>query len=77
MKFPIYRKYNGIDVWFKILSSSHFIEYKKLGAKLVTHDITAKIFPEKLFIQDMLNLHEDRWIDATEEEFKSFLNLFN
>jgi len=73
MEFPIYRKYNGIDVWFKILSQTEFVEYKKMGSKIITHDIIAKIFPEKQFIQDLLNCHEGRWIDVTEEELISFL----
>ncbi len=73
MEFPIYRKYNGIDVWFKILSNTQFIEYKKMGSKLLTDHITATIFPEKQFIQDMISFHEDRWIETTEEDLSAFL----
>ena len=73
MEFPIYRKYNGIDVWFKILSPTHFIEYKKMGSKLIKHEVIAKIFPEKQFIQDLINCHEDRWERTTENELKLFI----
>jgi hypothetical protein len=73
MEFPIYRKYKGIDVWFKILSNSEFIEYKKLGKKLITHEIVATIFPEKQFIQDMISYHDNRWIEVFKEELNEFI----
>ena len=73
MEFPIYRKYNGIDVWFKILSATQFIEYKRMGSKLITHNVTATIFPEKQFIQDMLSFHDNRWIETSKEDLDSFL----
>lgn len=72
MEFPIYRKYNGIDVWFKILSPTQFIEYKRMGRKLLTDHITAKIFPEKQFIQDMILFHENRWIETNQIELDAF-----
>ena len=73
MEFPIYRKYNGIDVWFKILSNTEFLEYKKLGVKLIEDKVIAKIFPEKQFIQDMLLFHENRWIEVSEQELSDFI----
>lgn len=73
MEFPIYRKYNGIDVWFKILSPTQFIEYKRMGSKLLTEHITATIFPEKQFIRDMITFHDNRWIETNKEDLDSFL----
>ncbi len=73
MKYPIYRKYNGIDVWFKIESETQFIEYKKMGKKLLKDTVIAKIFPEKQFIQDMINLYEGRWIEVNELELLEFI----
>ncbi len=73
MEFPIYRKYVGIDVWFKLISSTEFIEYKKLGTKLLEDHIKAKIFPEKQFIQDMINFYENRWIEVSEEDLNHFI----
>jgi len=73
MTYPIYRKYKGIDVWFKIDSETEFTEYKKMGNKLLKDTIVAKIFPEKQFIQDMINLYEDRWIEVTEIELLGFI----
>ena len=73
MKYPIYRKYNGIDVWFKILSETEFVEYKMMGDRLLTDTIIAKIFPEKQFIQDMINLYESRWVEVEEIELLKFI----
>ena len=73
MNYPIYRKYKGIDVYFKIESETEFIEYKKMGNRLLKDRIIAKIFPEKQFIQDMINLYEDRWIEIEEIELLSFV----
>jgi len=73
MKYPIYRKYKGIDVWFKIESETEFTEYKKMGDKLLKDTIIAKIFLEKQFIQDMINLYEGRWIEVNEIELLGFI----
>jgi len=73
MTYPIYRKYKGIDVWFKIDSETEFTEYKKMGNKLLKDTIVAKIFPEKQFIQDMINLYEGRWVEVGEKELVGFI----
>lgn len=61
MEFPQYRKYTGIDIWFKIINQSHFEEIKKVGEQLVFEDVRAIQYPEKLRIEDMLACHEGRW----------------
>jgi hypothetical protein len=76
MKFPIYRKYKGIDVWFKIDDIKSFTEYKKIGQQLITHKVNAKIFPEQQFIKDMIDCYEDRWDVVSEKDFNRFLNTF-
>ena len=73
MNFPIYRKYKGIAVYFKIESETEFVEYKKMGNRLLKDQIIAKIFPEKQFIQDMINLYENRWIEVNETEVLEFI----
>ena len=73
MNYPIYRKYNGIEVWFKIVSETEFVEYKKMGDKVLKDHIIAKIFPEKQFIQDMINKYEGRWVEVTEIDLLGFI----
>jgi len=74
MDFPIYRKYKGIDVWFKIESPKHFTEYKLFGDELQQLEIVAKIYPEVQFINDMINCFEDRWEIVNEHDFKAFIS---
>lgn len=59
--YPVYRKYTGINVWFKILSDRQFEEIKQIGTKFTKHTVVAEQYPEMVLIQDMLNCHEDRW----------------
>lgn len=67
--FPVFRKYIGIEVWFKILSPDAFIEIKKVGKQFVVSEIKATIYPEKTFIQDMLSCYEDRWEEINEADY--------
>ncbi len=70
MTFPQYRKYKGIEVYFKVLSDDELVELKKLGDKVLYFELKAKQFPEKLFIQDVLNNEGGRWESIKEEDFK-------
>ena len=73
MDFPIYRKYIGIDVWFKIESTTEFTEIKKMGSRFLNTKITATIFPEKQFIQDMIQCYEKRWEIISEKDFNQLI----
>lgn len=70
--FPQYRKYVGINTFFKIDSATKFIELSKIGGKLVLHEVEAIQYPEKLLIQDMLKCHENRWEVVSELDYKLF-----
>lgn len=59
--FPAYRKYKGINVWFKVIDARHFIEIKQIGSKFVRHEVEAVQFPELMLIQDIVNCADDRW----------------
>ena len=74
MDFPIYRKYKTIDVYFKINSTSHFIEYKTLGNRLLKTEISAKIYPEFQFIKDMIDCYENRWDCIEKGDFDAFVS---
>lgn len=69
MDFPIYRKYKEIEVWFKIESLTQFTEIKKMGSHLLKTTVVASIYPEKQFINDMINCYENRWIEIAEKDF--------
>ncbi len=72
--YPIYRKYTGLDVWFKITSDVSFIEIKKIGTRLLMTKVEAIQFPEKNFIQDMISLNENRWQEVDKKEVEKLLN---
>lgn len=68
--FPIYRKYKGINVWFKIIDDRNFIELKQIGDKFIIHHIEAKQYPEICLIQDLINCAEGRWVETNGDFFE-------
>lgn len=77
MHYPIYRKFTGINVWFKITSDTSFIEIKKMGSKTLVSKVEAVQFPEKLLIQDMISKHENRWEETDPEVVERILKAEN
>jgi len=71
-KFPQYRKYVGLDIWYKIVSEDLFIELKKVGKHILMEEVKAFQYPEKLRIQDMLAFKDEAWESVTEDEFVRF-----
>lgn len=72
--YPVYRKYKGLNVWFKITTDRSFIELKKVGERWVKHKVKATQYPEMVLIQDMLNCAEDRWEPMSAHLFEEILN---
>ncbi|MBK7129316.1 MAG: hypothetical protein IPM74_07615 [Crocinitomicaceae bacterium] len=72
--FPVYRKYQGIETYFKIHGFDSFTEIKKLGDRFMISEIKAEQFPEKRLILDMLELHENRWQVADKEMVEDLLS---
>ena len=71
--YPVYRKYKGLNVWFKIISDRSFTELKRVGELWVKHEVTAIQYPEIILIQDMLKCAEDRWEPMSGELFEEVL----
>ena len=74
MDFPIYRKYSNNKSFFKIVDTDHFEEIKVTGRLFEIHQFEAKILPDRNFIQDMISMDDDYWVDSTSEEFQSALD---
>lgn len=74
INFPVYRKLQNLDVYYKIISYSQFEEIKKMGEKYLFHSVHAIQFPEKLLIQDMISLHENRYEELSENVFSELKN---
>lgn len=73
-EFPQYRKYVGIDIYFKIESQDSFLELSKTGDRVVEHNVVASQYPEKLRIKDMLSCLEGRWEQISKNDFLDFKN---
>lgn len=71
--FPIYRKYVGINTWFKITDDRHFTEVKKLGERYLVHELEATQYPEMILIQDMIACAEGRWEAFDSDSFEEML----
>lgn len=69
-EFPVYRKYTNNKNYFKIISTSEFIEISVVGKQVVIKKIEAKIYPDKLFILDLINCINSI-LKISEEEFIS------
>jgi hypothetical protein len=70
--FPVYRQYPGGKSVFKLLNERSFIERQKMGDKYFEHSVEAKVYPDFLLIQDMIDLVEDRFESAGESDFLRF-----
>lgn len=70
MLYPVYRKLNGFNRFYKIVSDKQFIEAISKGADFTFQEIIATQYPEMLRIQDMINC-EFNFIEMNQEEIKS------
>lgn len=75
--FPTYRKFVGINVWFKIENDRKFVEIKQIGSKFIIHTVIAEQYPEILLISDMLACLEGRWEKIEPSEFQQVLEKAN
>ena len=69
INFPVYRKYKNGASYFKILNPLLFEEIQKIGSKKVIRQTEAKLYPEKIFIQDLVYRYKDMAYEISEEEY--------
>jgi len=67
--FPVYRKYKNNKSYFKIIHPRLFEEIQIIGTKKVIKQIEAKLFPEVLFIQDLVLNYEEMADEISETEY--------
>ncbi len=72
MTFPAYRKYSNNKNFFKIINETEFEEISFIGHRTIVLNHIAKIFPDKIFISDLLH---DRKVTelSSKEEYESYL----
>jgi len=68
--FPLFRKTPNEKSFYKISANDELLEIQKIGSKFISHQLKAKIFPEKNLLQDMIENKDDFWININEKEFE-------
>jgi len=74
MDFPVYRKYLNNKKFFKILNDNEFEEISFIGDKVVVINHIATLFPDKMFISDLLHDENIAKI-SSKNEYESYLRL--
>ena len=69
-KFPVYRKYTNNKNYFKIINTNEFTEVSVIGKQVLIKKTEAKIYPDKLFILDLINCISPI-LKISEDEFTS------
>jgi hypothetical protein len=66
MEFPIHAKHPDGSVWYKILSSKHFLEWKRIGVsqkpeqnRYLKSEVIAQDYSAALYIQDLIKSIEE------------------
>ena len=72
-EFPVYRKYTNNKNYFKIINNNEFIEVSVIGKQVIIKKIEAKIYPDRLFILDLINCIQPI-LKISEKEFLSIEN---
>jgi hypothetical protein len=73
-KFPVYRKYTNNKNYFKIINENEFMEISVIGKQVIIKKTEAKIYPDKLFILDLISCNTFI-LKISEEEFTSIEKL--
>lgn len=71
--FPQYRKLSNDKVFYCVLSKLEFHEIQIVGTKANLFKIQAKIYPEKLKIQDLLKFQNDGILLSNKAEYEKLL----
>ncbi len=66
--FPVFRKYTNNKNYFKVINSNKFIEISVIGKQVILKKTEAKIYPDKLFISELINCNQSI-LNISEEEF--------
>lgn len=71
MQFPQYRKYSNNKNYFKILSPDEFEEIQIIGSRRHKRIVKAELYPEKMFVRDLLLPETDHILVISETDYYS------
>jgi hypothetical protein len=70
MQFPLFRKYSDNLTYFRIDSETEFIELKRLGNYYSKTKVLAKIYSDRVYINDLIECNFPGIQKATFETFQ-------
>lgn len=73
MGYPQFRKYTDGNTFFKIENQNSFYELKRMGKYYSFNFIECKIYPERMFLNDLINQSFESIEIINEEEFQHYL----
>lgn len=72
-KFPLFRKYEHGNTYFKIISADSFEELKIMGNNYSLKYYKATILPDRNYISDLIKNEGNHWKIIDEREFNEAL----
>ena len=69
MTYPVFRKYIDENTFFKIANESEFQEIKRMGNYFSVTDIICKIHPERMFLNDLVQMNYETIAASSEGEY--------
>jgi hypothetical protein len=77
MTYPIFRKYNDGLTYFKITSDTEFQELKRQGKYYSLSNFKCKIYPDRVFMNDLIACSDGYIIESNESEFLQTLKTWS
>jgi len=69
INFPVYRRYKNKASYFKIVSPVLFEEVMLIGAKKLVKTTEANLFPEKMFVHDLVYNYQAMADEISEDDY--------
>jgi hypothetical protein len=74
INFPVYRKYKNNKSYFKIINPRKFEEIQVVGTKKIIRNQEVALYPDLLFIKDLVFDYSERADEITAEEYSAILD---
>lgn len=74
-RFPVFRKLVNERNFYRIDSVTAFVEVQRMGKRCVVHHVEARIYPEKVRIQELLDMLDPGVVPSDPSEFALWLGL--
>jgi hypothetical protein len=74
INFPVYRKYKNNKSYFKIMNPRLFEEVQIVGSKKIIRQTEAKLFPEMLFVSDLVLNYSAMADEINESEYLAVID---